>query len=100
MSRVGSTAYVTMIRLRHRAVRKGRLRSVMPDTPPTSSPNLTTRDLRRVVTAAAVGNASIGVLAPIALLFLRLVQGLCLGGEYGGAISLHVGVSALRIWET
>src|SRR6267142_5697227 len=56
MSRVGSTAYVTMIRLRHCAVRKGRLRSVMLDTPPTSSPNLSTRDLRRVVTAAAVGN--------------------------------------------
>jgi MFS family permease len=31
--------------------------------------------------------ASIGVVAPILLLLLRLVQGLCLGGEYGGAIT-------------
>ena len=31
--------------------------------------------------------ASIGVAAAFVLFFLRLVQGLCLGGEYGGAIT-------------
>src|SRR5262245_63773256 len=31
--------------------------------------------------------ASIGVAAAFILFFLRLVQGLCLGGEYGGAIT-------------
>src|SRR6058998_1093424 len=31
--------------------------------------------------------ASIGATAGIILLFLRLIQGLCLGGEYGGAIT-------------
>ena len=32
--------------------------------------------------------ASIGVLAPLLLLFLRLVQGFALGGEWGGAVLL------------
>src|SRR5215813_9159061 len=31
--------------------------------------------------------ASIGLLAAIILFLLRLIQGLCLGGEYGGAIT-------------
>jgi MFS family permease len=31
--------------------------------------------------------AKIGLLAPVILLLLRLIQGLCLGGEYGGAIT-------------
>src|SRR5205814_5289393 len=31
--------------------------------------------------------AQIGAAAGIILLFLRLIQGLCLGGEYGGAIT-------------
>jgi MFS family permease len=31
--------------------------------------------------------AQIGLLAPVALLLLRMIQGLCLGGEYGGAIT-------------
>src|SRR5438128_379585 len=33
------------------------------------------------------GYATIGALAPVILLGLRLIQGLCLGGEYGGAIT-------------
>src|SRR2546426_12339840 len=31
--------------------------------------------------------AQIGALAGVLLLLLRLIQGLCLGGEYGGAIT-------------
>jgi metabolite-proton symporter len=34
------------------------------------------------------GHATIGVLAPIALVVLRLVQGFALGGEWGGAVLL------------
>src|SRR5256886_15139450 len=35
--------------------------------------------------------AKIGAVAGILLLFLRLIQGLCLGGEYGGAITYVAG---------
>src|SRR2546430_12223866 len=35
--------------------------------------------------------ANIGATAGIILLFLRLIQGLCLGGEYGGAITYVAG---------
>src|SRR5207245_4594037 len=33
------------------------------------------------------GDATIGLAAAFILLALRLIQGLCLGGEYGGAIT-------------
>lgn len=36
------------------------------------------------------GYASIGVIAPIALVVLRLVQGFAVGGEWGGAMTLAV----------
>ena len=43
------------------------------------------------LSTAAIGMvptyATIGVFAPVLLLLLRVVQGLCLGGEYGGAIT-------------
>src|SRR2546422_6385657 len=35
--------------------------------------------------------ASIGVAAAFILFFLRLIQGLCLGGEYGGAVTYVAG---------
>lgn len=35
----------------------------------------------------APGYASIGLLAPVTVLVLRLIQGLALGGEYGGAVT-------------
>src|SRR5258705_1474423 len=35
--------------------------------------------------------AQIGALAGVLLLFLRLIQGICLGGEYGGAITYVAG---------
>jgi MFS family permease len=38
-----------------------------------------------LVTLLIMGGATIGVFAPLILLILRLVQGLALGGEYGGA---------------
>src|SRR6201988_5368681 len=159
-----------MRRLRHCAVRNGRLASRMPESYP--APSLATPELRRVVIAAAVGNiiewydfyvfgalasilsvkffepthpvaallstialftigflirplgallfgrigdlvgrkytflvtltgmgvstaligvvpsyARIGLAAAVILFILRLIQGLCLGGEYGGAIT-------------
>ena len=43
------------------------------------------------LSTAAIGivptYATIGIFAPVLLLLLRIVQGLCLGGEYGGAIT-------------
>ena len=33
------------------------------------------------------GHASIGVAAPIGLVLLRLLQGLAIGGEYGGVVT-------------
>jgi len=43
------------------------------------------------LSTAAIGvvptYATIGVAAPVLLLLLRIIQGLCLGGEYGGAIT-------------
>ena len=35
--------------------------------------------------AVTPGYASIGIAAPILLMLARLIQGLCLGGEYGAA---------------
>ncbi|TWS21519.1 MHS family MFS transporter [Tsukamurella asaccharolytica] len=45
---------------------------------------------------------SIGILAPIALVLLRLVQGFALGGEWGGAVLLvseHGGVENRAFWS-
>ena len=36
------------------------------------------------------GYATIGILAPILLALLRLVQGFCVGGEWGGATLMAV----------
>src|SRR6185436_20451869 len=49
---------------------------------------LVTITLMGIATAAVglvPGYAAIGVAAPIILVFLRILQGLALGGEYGGA---------------
>ena len=52
----------------------------------------------RIATAAVglvPGYAAIGVAAPIILVFLRVLQGLALGGEYGGA-AIYVAEHAPR----
>ena len=41
--------------------------------------------LSTFIVALLPGSASIGILAPVILIGLRLLQGLALGGEYGGA---------------
>ena len=49
------------------------------------------------------GYATIGVLAPILVLVLRLLQGLALGGEYGGAatyVSEHTDKSSRGFWTS
>jgi len=48
------------------------------------------------------GYDSIGILAPIALVLLRLVQGFALGGEWGGAVLLvseHGGTENRAFWS-
>src|SRR6266487_3189794 len=40
--------------------------------------------------------AQVGVIVPITLLGLRVIQGLALGGEYGGAV-VYVGKSPIRV---
>jgi MFS family permease len=59
---------------------------------------LVTITLMGVATAAVglvPGHASIGVAAPVLLVFLRVLQGLALGGEYGGA-AIYVAEHAPR----
>jgi len=48
---------------------------------------LTGMGLSTALIGLVPGYAKIGALAGVLLLLLRLVQGLCLGGEYGGAIT-------------
>lgn len=48
------------------------------------------------VTGLLPDYASIGMAAPICLLFLRIVQGIGLGGEFGGASSLLAELGATR----
>jgi MFS family permease len=61
-----------------------------------------------IVTLLLVGSASfqigllptyamIGLAAPLALVLLRIIQGIGLGGEWGGAVLLARGATAVRL---
>src|SRR5438552_1369043 len=55
--------------------------------------------LSTALTGVVPSYAKIGALAGVLLLVLRLIQGLCLGGEYGGAINYVVIASIVVIGE-